>query len=315
MVALLAGGTGGAKLARGLLDAVGAEQLSVIVNTADDVHVHGVRVSPDPDLVTYRLADRIDERLGYGLRGDSHHTMEALDALGRPTWFRLGDRDLATCLMRSELLRAGERPTTVAARIARALGVEARVLPMSDDPVATRVHSGGRWLGLQEFLIREPGAPVDGVELEGIEEARPTQDVIEAIGSAEVILIGPSNPVISIGPILGLAGARDTLAAAPAPVIAVSPFVGGRAIKGPTEAFCRHAGLELGAAGIARAYTGLLDGIVADEPLDSPDLPAIEVDTLMDTVDRQAAVAVATLEFARSLTTRAAVPTRSALDS
>ena len=299
MVVVLAGGTGGAKLARGMLDVVGAERLCVIVNTADDIEAYGVHVSPDPDLVTYWLADLIDER-GYGIRGDSFGVMEALESAGEPAWFRLGDRDLAMCLIRTERLRAGERLTSAQAAVASALGVGARVLPMSDDPVRAHVRSDGRLRPFQEFMILDGGAaPIEGVELAGIERARPSPEALAAIAAAEAIVIGPSNPIISIGPILAIPGLRAALVAARAPVVAVSPFVGGRAVKGPTDAFMAQARLPLGAEGVARAYAGVLDGLVAEEP--APGVAVLEADTLMASAQARRRVAALTLEFAASL--------------
>jgi LPPG:FO 2-phospho-L-lactate transferase len=270
-----------------------------VANTGDDVEAYGVHVSPDPDLVTYWLADEIDER-GYGLRGDTWEVMRALEAAGRPAWFRLGDRDLAMCLVRTEGLRQGRRLTEAHAAVVEAMGVDARVLPMSDQPVSTWVGTAGRLLPFQEYMIVERApAPVEAVELRGLEGARPTDDVLAAIAAADTIVIGPSNPVISIGPILALPGMREALAAAAAPVVAVSPFVGGRAIKGPTDAFCAFAGIAPSAAGIARAYGDVLDGVVADEPVTS--LPGLVADTLMDTPEARTRVATNTLEFAASL--------------
>jgi LPPG:FO 2-phospho-L-lactate transferase len=300
VVAVLAGGTGGAKLARGLLDVVGPDELAVIANTGDDVEMYGVHVSPDPDLVTYWLADAIDER-GYGIRGDTWEVMTALEKAGHETWFRLGDRDLAMCLLRSEPMRAGERLTVAHQAVVRALGVRATVLPMSDEPVRTRVVSGERSLAFQEFMILErAGAPIDGVELAGVEHARPTPEVLAAIESADTLLIGPSNPVISIGPILAVPGMRPALEAAAATVVAVSPFVGGRAVKGPTDAFCAYAGIALGADGVAAAYDGLVQGVVADDAADAV-VPVLETDTLMDTPESRRDVARSTLDFAASL--------------
>jgi LPPG:FO 2-phospho-L-lactate transferase len=271
----------------------------VVANTGDDAEAHGVHVSPDPDLVSYWLADEIDER-GYGLRGDTWHVMDALEAAGRPVWFWLGDRDLAMCLIRTEELRSGRRLTEAHAAVVAALGVGARVLPMADEPVATRVRHNGRTLPFQEYMIVEGAAPpVEGVELDGIERARPTDDVLAALAEAELIVIGPSNPVISIGPILALPGMRDSLAGAPAPVVAVSPFVDGRSVKGPSEHFCAWAGIETRAAGIAKAYAGVIDAVVADEPV--PALPHLVVDTLMDSTDRMRQVARNILEFGRTL--------------
>jgi LPPG:FO 2-phospho-L-lactate transferase len=278
---------------------VGPGELAVVANTGDDLEVYGVHVSPDPDLVTYWLADAIDER-GYGIRGDTFRVMDALEASGRPAWFRLGDRDLAMCLLRTERLRAGERLTEAQAVVVEAVGVDARVLPMCDEPVETRVKARGAWHAFQEFMIVERAeGPVEGVELGGIEDARPTPQVLAALAEAEAVVIGPSNPVISIGPILALPGMREALAASPAPVVAVSPFVGGRAVKGPTETFCAWAGVELSASGVSRAYEGLLDGIVADER--DPGSPTLVTDTLMDTADARRELAAATLDFAASL--------------
>jgi LPPG:FO 2-phospho-L-lactate transferase len=276
-----------------------AEELVVVANTGDDVEVYGVHVSPDPDLVTYWLADEIDER-GYGLRGDTWEVMGALERAGREAWFRLGDRDLAMCLVRTELLRAGSRLTDAHAAVVRAMGVPARVLPMCDEPVRTRVRARGRWRPFQEFMIVDRAeGPVEEVAFDGVAEAAPTPEMLAALAGAEAIVIGPSNPIASIGPILALPGLWEALARAAAPVVAVSPFVGGRVVKGPTEIFCAQAGLEVGAAGVARAYDGLLDGIVADEPADG--LPALLTDTLMDSTESRRLVAAATLEFAASL--------------
>ncbi|HEX2234184.1 MAG TPA: 2-phospho-L-lactate transferase [Thermoleophilaceae bacterium] len=300
MVALLSGGTGGAKLARGLLDV--ADDLAVIANTGDDVEVYGVHVSPDPDLVTYWLADAIDER-GYGIRGDSWRVMDALDRAGVPAWFRLGDGDLAMCLVRTAMLRAGRRLTEAHAAVVDAMGVEARVLPMCDEPVATHVTARGRTLAFQEFMVREGAeGPVEGIELRGIEAARPTPEVLATLVEAEAIVIGPSNPVISIGPILAVPGMREAIAGAPAPVVAVSPFVGGRALKGPTELFCEVAGIEPSAAGIASAYGDLVDGIAADEEVAG--LPCLVEDTIMDSREARGRVAAGVLDFARSLYSR-----------
>jgi LPPG:FO 2-phospho-L-lactate transferase len=271
----------------------------VVANTADDVEVYGVHVSPDPDLVTYWLADAIDER-GYGIRGDSFEVLDALAAAGRATWFRLGDRDLAMCMVRTELLRSGSTLTAAHAAVVEAMGVSARVLPMCDEPVATWVRSGGDWLPFQEFMIVHGAAgPVEGVELRGIEAARPSAAVLDAIAAADVIVVGPSNPVISIGPILALPGMREALRGAPAPVVAVSPFVGGGSLKGPTEAFCEHAGIDPSAAGVAAAYAEVIDGIVADEVVEG--LPALVTDTLLDSPEDRVRVAREVLDFTGSL--------------
>jgi LPPG:FO 2-phospho-L-lactate transferase len=271
----------------------------VIANTGDDVEIYGVHVSPDPDLVTYWLADEIDER-GYGIRGDTWEVMGALERSGQPTWFRLGDRDLAMCLVRTQLLRAGRRLTEAHDAVVAAMGVDARVLPMCDEPVHTYVKVRDQWRPFQEFMIVEGArGPVEAVELRGVERARPTQEVLAVLAEAAAIVIGPSNPVISIGPILSLPGMREAVVGSGAPVVAVSPFVGGRAVKGPTEEFCEQAGIELSASGIASAYDGLLDGVVADER--AGDIPSLVIDTLMGSSENRRRVAEETLEFAASL--------------
>ena len=297
-VVVLSGGSGGAKLARGLVDA--CDQLTVVANTGDDVDMYGVHVSPDPDLVTYWLADEIDER-GWGLRDDTWQVMDALERAGRPHWFRLGDRDLAMCLLRTEQLRAGRSLTEAHRAVIDAMGVMTHVLPMSDAPVSTFVGARGRMLPFQEFMILERGeGPIESVELRGLHRAPPSDAVLEAIAAAEAIVIGPSNPVISIGPILALPGMREALRAAPAPVVAVSPFVGGRSLKGPTVAFCEQAGIAPSAAGVAGAYAEVIDGIVADEAVDGL-LPGLVTNTLLESAEDRARVAREVIDFAGSL--------------
>jgi LPPG:FO 2-phospho-L-lactate transferase len=297
LVVVLAGGTGGAKLARGMLDVVGGDELVVIANTGDDSEHYGVHVSPDPDLITYWLADLIDDR-GWGIAGDTWSEMERRRARGEEIWFNLGDRDLELCRLRTERMAAGARPTEAHAAVVDALGVGARVLPMADEPVRTWVQVRGHSRPFQEFMIRERGADPEAIELRGIEAARPTPEVAGALAGADAIVLGPSNPVISIGPILAVPGMRDALSQAAAPVVAVSPFVRGEVLKGPTEAFCRMAGLPLGTAAVERAYAGVIDGLVADEP---GRLRAHVTDVLMDTPDARRRVAASALDLALSL--------------
>jgi LPPG:FO 2-phospho-L-lactate transferase len=303
-VALLAGGTGGAKLGAGIQEEVGGE-LSVIANTGDDIEALGVHVSPDPDLVTYWLSGEIDEERGWGIRGDAFTVFERLKQLGAPDWFGLSDRDLATCLYRRQFVEEGGRPTDAQAQIARALGVEARVLPMSDSPVRTKVLTAAGRRDLQEYLIVDRGEPgVVGVELEGIGEAEPSAEVLDALRAAEAIVIGPSNPVISIGPILAVPGMREAIAASPAPVVAVSPYVAGQVVKGPTDRFMAALGRPSTAAGVASLYTGLIDGMVCDE--DDPDPPPAEIrtltaPTLMEGASGRARLARIVLDFAATL--------------
>jgi LPPG:FO 2-phospho-L-lactate transferase len=301
---VLAGGTGGAKLAAGMQELL-ADELAVVVNTGDDVEVLGVPVSPDPDLVTYWLSGEIDEERGWGIRGDSFTVFERLVALGAPSWFGLSDRDLATCLRRRALLDAGQRPTAVQAQIAAALGARAQVLPMSDQPVRTRVRTPAGWIGLQEFLVREGARPpILETSFDGVEEAAPSPEVAESVAAADAIVIGPSNPVISIEPILSVPGMREAIRSADAPTVAVSPYVGGRILKGPTAEFMRAAGYEGGAAGVATAYQGMIAGMVVDQgdPGGPPaGLATLAIATLMDTPAARRAVAERVLEFARTL--------------
>jgi LPPG:FO 2-phospho-L-lactate transferase len=303
VVVVLAGGTGGAKLAAGMLEAVGPQELTVIVNTADDLEVYAAYVSPDPDLVTWWLAGLIDER-GWGIAGDTFNVVDAFESSGRPAWFRLGDRDLAMCLLRTGELRRGRRLTEAQAAVVDAVGVRARVLPMSDDPVRTHVRVRGEWRPFQEYMILERAeAPIEGLELRGIDDARPSPEALDALASADAIVIGPSNPIISIQPILDVPGMRQAIAASPAPVVAVSPFLDGHAIKGPTDAFMRFAGLAPGADGVLAAYAGLIDGLVTDEqPAAEPAAVRVRVaDTRMGDAAARRRVAGETLEFARTL--------------
>jgi LPPG:FO 2-phospho-L-lactate transferase len=297
-VVVLAGGTGGAKLARGLLDVAGGD-LVVIANTGDDIEIYDTHVSPDPDLVAYWLADRIDER-GWGIAGDTFAAMGERRAAGEDIWFNLGDEDLAVCATRAQRLAEGARLTDAIGDLTTSLGIAARVLPMTDAPVRTQVRRGNEWLSLQEWLIRQHGsAPVEAIWFEGATDARATPEVLEAIASARAIIIGPSNPVISIGPILALPGLRRALVSAPAPVIAVSPIVHGAVLKGPTAACLEVVGQEATNDGVASYYARLLDGIVAD--IDVPWLPTLITDVMLSTPDERRRVAELTLGFAAAL--------------
>jgi len=303
-VALLAGGTGGAKLGAGMQEEVGGD-LSVIANTGDDIEALGVHVSPDPDLVTYWLSGEIDEERGWGIRDDAFTVFERLQQLGAPSWFGLSDRDLAACLYRRQFLEEGGRLSDAQAQIARGLGVEARVLPMSDSPVRTKVLTAKGRRDLQEYLILDGGQDeVLGVELEGIAEAEPSREVLDALRGADAIVIGPSNPVISIGPILAVPGMREAIAASPAPVLAVSPYVGGKVVKGPTDHFMAALGRPSTAAGVASLYAGLIDGMVVDEGDPDPppaDLPTLAASTLMEGPGGRARVARIVLDYAADL--------------
>jgi LPPG:FO 2-phospho-L-lactate transferase len=307
VIVVLSGGTGGARLARGMLDVVGPDRLAVIANTGDDIAAFGLHVSPDPDLVTYWLADVIDAERGFGIAGESFNAFDRLVELGAPDWFRLGDSDLATCLLRTALLHEGHRLTEIARVVAEAHGVAAAVLPMCDEPVQTYVRTGGAWRHFQEYLIMEHAEPpIEGVEFRGAENARLSDEIRRAFEAAEAIVIGPSNPIASIGPILAVPGLREALERADAPVVAVSPLVGGRSLKGPTEAFLAWAGLDVDDRAIATQYAGLIEGLVVDRasPTGRASLSGVvlhQTDTFMGGDDERARVARETVEFARSL--------------
>jgi LPPG:FO 2-phospho-L-lactate transferase len=293
-VVLLAGGTGGAKLARGLLDELGSE-LTVIANTGDDVEIYGAHVSPDPDLVTFWLADEIDER-GWGLAGDTFAAMDQLRALGEDIWFNLGDRDLAIGLHRAGRLAAGARLTETLEDLRRAFGIPARILVPSDDPIRTHVQTGGRWRAFQEFMIRAQGqGPIEDVEYRG--NAKPAPEAVAALREATTIIIGPSNPVLSIDPILSVL--QHELHAADAPVIAVSPLVRGAVLKGPTADCLTWAHRSLDSDGIVDHYEGLIDALVADQRAEH--VPTLETDVELSTPDARRRVAHEVLAFAAAL--------------
>jgi LPPG:FO 2-phospho-L-lactate transferase len=277
-VVALAGGVGGAKLVHGLAAVLAPGELTVIVNTADDEEFHGLLVCPDHDTVLYTLAGLADRERGWGLAGETWGAAEMLARLGEPTWFALGDRDLGLHVHRTRRIRLGERLTAVNRAIQEALGVATPILPMTDDPVRTMVRTPAGWLPFQDYFVRLHQEPdVLEVTFAGIELARPSPEVLAALEAAEAIVICPSNPFVSVGPILAVPGMRDLLAAARARgvrVAAVSPFVAGRALKGPADRMAVSLGGEAGGAGVARAYAGLLDALLIDGA-DAAEAPAI----------------------------------------
>lgn len=274
----LAGGVGGAKLAEGLQAIVG-RGLTVIVNTADDTERHGLLVCPDHDTVLYTLAGLENPELGWGLAGDTWATMAALERYGEEGWFRLGDRDLATHIVRTERLRHGQRLTDVLGQLQGSLGIAATILPMTDAPVRTRVRTDDGWLAFQDYFVRLRQDPeVREVAFAGIEAARPTAEVTAAIEAAEVIVIAPSNPIVSVGPILAVPGMAELLAAARrrgTAIVAVSGIIGGRALKGPADRMLASLGHEPTALGVARGYAGLIDAFILDT-VDGDLAPAVE---------------------------------------
>jgi LPPG:FO 2-phospho-L-lactate transferase len=269
-VVCLAGGVGGAKLADGLQQALASGDLTVVVNTGDDLERHSLAICPDHDTVLYTLAGVSDNVQGWGVVGETWKVSEQLAALGEPTWFRLGDKDFATHLFRTERLRRGERPTEVALELARAFGVPTRILPMADEPVRTRVRTDDGWLDFQDYFVRLHQAPeVREVRFEGVESARVTPEVREAIATADVIVVAPSNPIVSVGPIVAVPGLLPEIVAARrrgVPAVGVSGLIGGKALKGPADRMLASLGERSDALGVARRYASLdlLDIFVID---------------------------------------------------
>ena len=276
MIVVLTGGTGGAKFAQGLKQVVPVRDLAFIVNTGDDLRWWGLHVSPDVDSITYALAGTLSRERGWGVEGDTFETLEAMRRLGAPSWFQLGDRDLMLHKSRTEMLAAGKSLSQATAEIARIMGIESRILPMTDDRVETRIQTPEGELNFQEYFVRERyQVAVEGVFFAGAEQARPAPGVVEAIAAAEVVLLAPSNPVTSIAPILAIPGLRQALKQTPARVAAVSPIVGGAAVSGPAGELMRTQGLAVSAEGVARAYSAFLDVLIVDEQ-DAAEKTAVE---------------------------------------
>jgi len=267
-IAALAGGVGASKLLLGLHDAMDPLRLTAIVNTGDDIVLHGLKISPDLDLVTYTLAGVIDPAKGWGFRGETFHLLKRLAVFGRVNWFNLGDRDLATHIHRTAMLAEGWSLTDAAESIRTALGVKSQILPMCDQPVPTIIDANEGELHFQEYLVKRRAEPlVRGIRFDGAETARPARGVLEAIRDADRIVICPSNPLISIGPILAVRGIREALRARRKDVIAVCPIVGGKSLKGPSDKMLAQLGYESSARGVARLYSDFTGKFVVD-PMD-----------------------------------------------
>jgi LPPG:FO 2-phospho-L-lactate transferase len=309
-IVALAGGVGAARFLRGVVRASDPAALTIVVNTGDDREFYGVHVSPDVDIVTYTLAGRVDPERGYGIAGDTFAVIEALGAYGHPTWFRLGDRDFATCLHRTQRLRAGAGLAVVADEIRRAHGLACRILPMSEAPCPTYVRlSNGARVHFEEYLVRDRAPDdVESVDLSTARAARPAPGVLEAIAAAETILVCPSNPIVSIGPILAVPGVLDAIAGSGAPVVAISPIIGGMPVKGPADRLLRGTGAEVSARGVAKLYASWCHGFVLDQrdaeqvrDVEALGLAARAVDTLMRDVAISEALARTCLALAEEI--------------
>lgn len=274
-ITALAGGVGASKLLLGLYEVLEPERLTVIVNTGDDILLHGLKISPDLDIVTYTLAGLVDVKKGWGFRGETFHALKRLAVFGRPDWFNLGDRDLATHIHRTAMLAEGGTLSEAAESIRIALGVKSRVLPMSNEPVPTMIESSEGALHFQEYLVKRRAEPVvRGIRFDGAESAEPAPGVLEAIRDAERIIVCPSNPLISIGPILAVPGIREALRGRKERVIAVCPIVGGKSLKGPSDKMLAQLGHESSARGVAKLYADFTGAFVID-PADESQADAI----------------------------------------
>jgi LPPG:FO 2-phospho-L-lactate transferase len=302
-IAALAGGVGASKLLLGLYEVTDPQTLTIIVNTGDDIVLHGLKISPDLDIVTYTLAGIVDPVKGWGIRRETFHVLERLAVFGRPNWFHLGDRDLATHIDRTAMLAEGRTLAEAADSIRTALGVRSRILPMSNQPVPTIIDSSEGRLHFQEYLVKRHAEPVvRGIQFDGVESSRPAPNVLEAIGSAERIVVCPSNPLISIGPILAVPGVRDALRARRNNVIAVCPIVGGKSLKGPSDKMLMQMGHEASASGVAKLYADFAGTLVID-PQDGTQADAIRtlglhvaiMSTVMKTREQKRALAKALL--------------------
>jgi len=308
MITVLAGGVGAARLLRGMVRAVPASEITAIVNTADDVVLHGLHVSPDLDTVTYTLAEAGNPETGWGLAGETWQAMDALDRFGGPTWFRLGDRDLGTHLHRTGRLAEGAGLATVTAEITAAWGLEVTLLPMTEDPVATMVtladgggtgREAGGEVGFQEYFVRlGHSVAVDSVRFDGAENSRPGPGVLDALAGADVVVIAPSNPIVSIGPLLAVPGIADALRARRADTVAVSPIVAGAALKGPADRLMRELGHEASVVGVARLYRDLAATLVVDtadaglaDAVEAEGMACVVTDTIMSSPDVAAGLA------------------------
>jgi LPPG:FO 2-phospho-L-lactate transferase len=313
-VTVLSGGIGGVKLVEGLTELLPGDQLSVICNTGDDLEMWGLHVSPDVDTVLYTLSGLVSRDQGWGVDSDSYQALEMLQRYGEPTWFLLGDRDIGTHLLRGSLLRDGRRLTEVTMELARRLGVGARVMPATDDPVRTFVLTPDGELDFQTYFVRrrfEP--PVEEVRYHGADDASPSPEAAAAVLSASTILIAPSNPVASIGPMLAVRGFRQALEQAGGLRVAVSPLIGGEAVKGPTVQMMEAINLPATPIGVAQAYEGLIDALVIDRQdvaykpeLEEFGLSVLATDTLMEGFEGRLRLAAEVLDFCSTLAAKRA---------
>jgi LPPG:FO 2-phospho-L-lactate transferase len=313
VITALAGGVGGARFVDGLAQAAGAENVTAIVNTADDFELFGLRICPDIDTVLYTLAGLADPVQGWGIAGDTRAALDGIAAYGEDPWFLLGDRDFATHILRTAWLREGQSLSKVTLELRQRLGIRTAVLPMSDDPIATLIESPGGWLSFQDYFVRRRQQDdVIGVDFSGIDAARPLPDGIAAVQASDLIVFAPSNPIVSIGPILNIEGYHAALRERRAPVVAVSPLISGKALKGPADKMMSTLGHEATALGVARIYAGLIDGFVIDNldeaaraKIEALGIAVLVTDAIMHDVPDRGRFAREVAEFGRSLRVKA----------
>ncbi|HEV2662513.1 MAG TPA: 2-phospho-L-lactate transferase [Ktedonobacteraceae bacterium] len=306
MIVVLAGGVGAARFLQGVTQVVPQQNLTVIVNTGDDRDFYGLHVSPDIDIILYTLSGIVDESHGWGIRDDTHYTMQQLTSYGNEDWFLLGDRDLATHIHRTNLLRQGKTLSDVTDNLRSHLGLALRVLPMSDQPVTTHIQTPAGLLHFQEYMVKRRTADaVQGVVFVGASEAKPAPGVLDAIKEAEAILIAPSNPIVSIGTLLAVPGIHDALHETQGMVVAVSPIIGGAPIKGPADKLMSGLGMDVSAVGVARCYRDFLDVMVIDEQdaqlsaaIEDLGIPTLVTNTIMRDDTSKAALARSVLQAA-----------------
>jgi LPPG:FO 2-phospho-L-lactate transferase len=307
-VTVLAGGVGAARFLDGLTQVVPPESITVIGNTGDDVELHGLTICPDLDTVIYSLAGLADQERGWGLANETFHALESLKRFTSETWFQLGDRDLATHIYRSSLLRCGFPLSEVTARIARSLDVRSTILPMSDNPVRTWLETDAGQLDFQTYFVKHHSGPsVRSVDFVGADQAAPAPGVLEAIAQADAVILAPSNPLISIGPILAVPGIRETLRETSAPVLAISPIIGGKAVKGPAAAMLTDLGHGASAGAVANLYRDFVDVFILDETdrdlrleVEQLGMRAVVCPTIMKGLPEKIALARTVLEAANS---------------
>jgi len=307
MITALAGGVGAARFLQGLVKVVPEENLTIIVNTGDDIELYGLHISPDIDIVMYTLSGIVDEEKGWGINGDTFHCLEALQRYGYETWFKLGDRDLAAHIHRTYLLRGGYKLSEVTARLSQALGLKVRILPMTNEKFATFVVTDKGKMHFQEYLVKRGAQDkVVSVEFEGADAANPAPGVVDSILESEAVVICPSNPIVSIGPILSVKGVREALQKTKVKVVAISPIVGGAPIKGPADKLMGGLGLEVSAYGVAAYYKDFLDVFVMDSVdsaqktrIEAMGLKVVVTNTIMKTLQDKVELAKVVLNMAR----------------